>query len=367
MASIYKISDQGFGVHTFEIKIVHLNKDDYHTIRDRIKDISKKDEEKKCYIVKTARNSGLRIMLYWNIGKPPYLSVIVNPCQLLNDTDPCHILTTFDNEQLRSLLDETIQHYLGNEFGLSRFKLTRVDCTVDFIMDNCELSGNYIQLVSRSIRLFGSSETYGFYKNTEYDEDCEKRDLNIKRCFRVTNRHFYSFTVYDKLYDLIRNGYCEDKLYQHGILRFELAQMDKRINEVSSVLNTSDIFELLSYFTRNSEIIMRKFFSNKIISGDYYKYFCAKHIIAPDDKESKTAYRVLKLLIMSEKSTTLNELMFKFESEIKSVAKKRTVSDFLKKLNISPVTIPDNTFYKNDNLPGIHTMFGIERKGGRVQ
>lgn len=40
MASIYKISDQGFGVHTFEIKIVHLNKDDYHTIRDRIKDIS---------------------------------------------------------------------------------------------------------------------------------------------------------------------------------------------------------------------------------------------------------------------------------------------------------------------------------------
>ena len=31
MSNLFKLSEQGFGVHTFEIQIIHLNKDDYHT------------------------------------------------------------------------------------------------------------------------------------------------------------------------------------------------------------------------------------------------------------------------------------------------------------------------------------------------
>lgn len=208
MDQIYRLSNQGFGVHTFEIKISHMKKQDYHTIRDRIKDISEHDKEKKCYIVKNQRNSGLRIKLYKNHGYPSYLSVIVNPCQLLGDNDPCHILSCFNKKQLRSLLDHALMEYLGNEYGISRFQLTRIDCTADFIMASSELTTEYIKLISRSIRLNQSTDTFGFYKDFEYNEDSEKNDHEEKHCFRMTNRYFYSFTVYDKLYDLIRKGYC---------------------------------------------------------------------------------------------------------------------------------------------------------------
>lgn len=128
MNQIYKLSDQGFGVHTFEIKIIHLKEHDHHILRDRIMDISIMNKENKCYIVLTEKNSGLRIKLYKNYGNPPYLSVIVNPCKLLGDIDPCHILTCFNKKQL------SLNTILEMNTGFSRFQLTRIDCTADFIM-----------------------------------------------------------------------------------------------------------------------------------------------------------------------------------------------------------------------------------------
>lgn len=105
--------------------------------------------------------------------------------------------------------------------------------------------------------------------------------------------------------------------------------------------------------------------AKKIILGDYYKYAAAKKLIAPNGSEGKTAHRLLKLLIMSERSTNFNDLMIEVENEFKSDAKIRAVKELMKKLSINPAVIRQNTLYNYDYLPGIHSMFGIERT--RVQ
>lgn len=246
MKDLITISEQGFGVHTFEIKIVHLDKNDFHTIRDKIKEISYKDKDNNRYIAVTEKNCGLRIFLYKNYGNPPYLSVIVNPSQLLGDHDPCHIMTCVDKNQLQTRLDSLLREYLGNDYGISRFQLTRIDCTVDFMTAAPELTAEYIKLVSRSIRLNDSADTHGFYQNSEYDpSDSERPDNKAGHCFRITQKGFYSFTVYDKLYDLINKGYFENKSYPFGRLRFELALMHRRSGKYLLLLIPTTFLSLL--------------------------------------------------------------------------------------------------------------------------
>lgn len=361
MSNIIHLSEQGFGVHTFEMKIVHLNKNDYRTIRDRIEKISYTDKDNNRYIVITEKNSGLRINLYKNYGNPPYLSVIVNPSQLLGDNDPCHIMTYADIEHLRTRLDNSLREYLGNEFGLSRFQLTRIDCTVDFVTASSELTSEYIRLVSRAIRLNNSADTHGFYRNCEYGDEDEKPDNYAKHCFRITNKCFYSFTVYDKLYDLIDKKHFENKPYPFGILRFELALMHRKIREAAAAIGSDDIFELIGYITRNSERYLKNFINHKIVAGDFYKYSSAEKLIEEKGITGKIGRRLLWLLSMSIKVGTYNELMFIIDNKLKSNAKLRYAKEHMRDLNINPIALPEAMTYNADILPGIHTIFGIER------
>lgn len=357
MESLFKLSEQGFGVHTFEIKISHLTKDEYYTIKERIRGISQKDKDDKCLIALTHSNSGIRIKLYKNKPFPSYLTVIVNPSKVLGDNAPQHILTSFDQSRLRHSLDDELKCYLGDEFGLNRFQLTRIDCTVDFIMAAPELSSFYIRLVSKSIRLNASSDTFGFYENQ--DSPCSSYNAKDIHCYRMTQRDYYSFTVYDKLYDLVRKRYIEDQGLQYGLLRFEIALMHKRINEVVRVLNTDDIIELVTYFTGSSENILKQTVRSKIVSGNYCK-LSVIHNIFQKIKRSKAANRLMNLYTLSDNFLTFNELM-KEAAERYSNSKLRDMEELRKLMDISHAVIHDSC--PHDILPGIHTLFGINSRG----
>lgn len=358
MSKLIELSEQGFGVHTFEITICKLSDKEYDKILERIEEYSfwKNDH----YIVRTPKNSGFRIMIYNYYIYPSYIKVIVNPSQLLGDNDPCHLMNAVDKERLRTKLDSILKENLGNEFGLSRFQLTRIDCTVDFVTASSELTTEYIKLVSRSIRLNNSANTFGFYSNCEYGEE-EKPKNNAKHCFRIANKGYYSFTVYDKLYDLIDKCHYENKPYPFGIMRFELALMHRKISVASDELGNNDIFELIEYITRNSERYLKTFVSHKLVAGDFYKYSSAEKLIEEKGIKGKIGRRLLWLLSMSIKVGTYNELMFIIENKLKSNAKLRYAKEHMRDLNINPIALPEAMTFNADILPGIHTIFGIER------
>lgn len=357
MESIFKLSEQGFGVHTFEIKFNHMTQEEYHTIKDRIIRISEKDKEDKCLIVKTHSKSGIRIKLYKNKPFPPYLTVIVNPSTVLGFDDPHSILKAFDKSRLKETLDEELKSYLGYKFGIERFQLTRIDCTVDFIMSSPELSSYYIKLVSKSIRLNTSSDTFGFYEDNAapYNDNISERD---KHCFRVTQNGYYSLTVYDKLYDLINKGYLDNRTVKYGLLRFEIALMYRKINEVKASLNAEDIIELVSYFTKNAENILKMQLKNKIVSGNYYKISKIYDLLQEPAHKSAAAQRLATLYSLNNKFCTYNDLK-KDALDRFGKYKLRDIEDLRKQLNTSPAVLPDYCSY--DVLPGIYDMFDIDR------
>ena len=137
--------------------------------------------------------------------------------------------------------------------------------------------------------------------------------------------------------------------------------MHRKIREAASALGSDDIFELIGYITRNSERYLKTFVSHKVVAGDFYKYSSAEKLIEEKGITGKIGRRLLWLLSMSIKVGTYNELMFIIDNKLKSNAKLRYAKEHMRDLNINPIALPEAMTYNADILPGIHTIFGIER------
>lgn len=147
------VTEDGYGIHTFELKILHLTNDQRKELKERFKAFgSFMDEEKECLIVTTEKALGVRIILHGHKSSFPYLSLIVNPWILLNNkTDYTKILFYFDASELKHSLNFIVKYYLGDNFSLKNFQLTRIDCTVNLRLKSHDMTVQYIDLIRRSV------------------------------------------------------------------------------------------------------------------------------------------------------------------------------------------------------------------------
>ena len=104
---IFKLTDDGYGIHTFEMKILHLTHKECSTLNDRLfaNGAMRDMDSKNTIIAKTEKNTGIRIKLYKR--EIPYLEVIVNPWALLNRNAPLRIMNSMnlDDEKLMARLN----------------------------------------------------------------------------------------------------------------------------------------------------------------------------------------------------------------------------------------------------------------------
>ncbi|MDE6593074.1 MAG: hypothetical protein K2K57_08435 [Oscillospiraceae bacterium] len=344
-----------YGIHTFEVMIPHLTEQDYYTLRDKLKPISEYIKSEKYYLVRTQRDSGIRIRLYPNPNYSPYLKVIVNPWKLLNKVkkpmDNTNILLSgFDTAALHDCLCEQLRIYLGDEFGIDSFKLTRIDCTTDLTLDAPIYCGAYINLVRNSI---WENPKCGERWENMYDDDNPETYLHF---YRLCQDGYYKFTVYDKLYDLFRTKKIDKKSYKYGLLRFELSFEHRKINEVKKAQGTDDIMGLVKYYTEHSEELLKNFIKKRFYSGDYYS-LGAVHEYLNNVSSGKMRNKLLTLLDGSE-DMSRKELKKKMCRIFKTEWKIRAVKSALNELKINPVLIPCR--YGFEKLPSLHKIFGIE-------
>lgn len=338
-----------YGIHTFEIMIPHMSKQDYRLLKDKLKPISEYVKDGKYYLVHTQRDSGVRIRLYTNPNFPPYLTVIVNPWKLLNKvrTPMDHamiLLPGFDKKALRDRLCKQLHIYIGDEFETERFMLTRIDCTTDISFDNSHCCGVYINQVRNSIgwavekeeKKYDDPETYRYY-------------------FRLSQPGSYSFTVYDKIYDLMRMGKLADKPYNHGLLRFELSFEHRKINDVKKKLGTDDIIDLAEYYTDHSEEFIKKFLQQRFAPGDFYSFSAVQKYLENNCRR-KMRCKLITLLNGSE-DMNRRELENKMYRIFESESKIRTVKNAMKEFELAPILIPCR--YDIEYLPGLNKLFDI--------
>ncbi len=345
------ISDYGFGVHTFELKLLNLTTEAYELLRDKMIKCKDGEKHRKCYYLMTYKYRGIRIKLYKYKRKPPYLAIIINPWLIThNEDDYARILTGFDKSELYKSIDSALKYYLGNEYGIERFKLTRVDCTVDFKLNDPDLARKYVYMVRHSVRRNRSLERMDILSEDDY-----------RYCYRMSQEDFYSFTVYDKLYDLIQKKHLPNGRYDYGILRFELAFMHRKIHQIKEMLGTDSIVDLVEYYVNNSEALMKSFIKSKFVCGDYYDYNNANCIIKASGHSKKTRHRLLSVLMYKDYDS-YTELAARIQKELGSEGKIRTLMEAFRFLDINPVVIPDGQRFGISYIPGMYRIFDLHSK-----
>lgn len=349
----YKLTDDGYGIHTFEIKIIHLTRSEYKVLKKRLfnKGAMYDNDLKSVIIAITEKNSGIRIKLHNNAI--PFLEVIVTPRTLLNhNKEPLRILSSkeWNSDKIVSGLKEKLSFYLGDGFGLERFQLTRIDCTATFIFKDPSMTIKYIDLIKRSMKI-GRGNIIRCW-NAVSEEDYRNQ---MKHSFQVD---FYDtkFTAYDKLYEMLMRdkNYCSDS----GFLRIELAYNNIKINEISKLTNISEIIELIKFFCDNAETLIRKFIYYRFSYGDYYSYDAAKEIIDASDLRKNSKYQILEHLMRNYCYDDFDSYIRETKRRLKSDMKYRVMKENMRTLGINP--IPISKWDRSESrLPGMYRLFGI--------
>lgn len=349
---IFKLTDDGYGIHTFEMKILHLTHEECSTLNDRLfangamHDI----DSKNIIIARTEKNTGIRIKLYKR--EIPYLEVIVNPWALLNRNAPLRIMNsmTLDDERLRARLNEVLCYYLGEEYGLERFHLTRIDCSVTFMLSDPELTIKYIDLIKRSLKI-GKGEVIKCW-NAISAEDRREQEMHSFQVDFIGGK----FVAYDKLYEIkLRDP---DYYNNSGLLRIELAYNNIKINEISKAVGIDDIIGQIRFFCDNTETLMRKFIRYRFAYGDYFSYETARQIAETSGLRSKSIDKILEHLLNSYYYDDYNSYIRGTKRRLKSEMKYRVLMDNLHYLWINPV--PISRWDKTTTwLPGMYSLFGL--------
>lgn len=349
----YKLTDDGYGIHTFEIKIIHLTRSEYKVLKKRLFDKGAMYDNglKSVIIAITEKNSGIRIKLHNNAI--PFLEVIVTPRTLLNhNKEPLRILSSkeWNGDKIVSGLKEKLSFYLGDGFGLERFQLTRIDCTATFMFKDPSMTIKYIDLIKRSMKI-GRGNIIRCW-NAVSEEDYRNQ---MKHSFQVD---FYDtkFTAYDKLYEMLMRdkNYCSDS----GFLRIELAYNNIKINEISKLTNISEIIELIKFFCDNAETLIRKFIYYRFSYGDYYSYDAAKEIIDASDLRKNSKYQILEHLMRNYCYDDFDSYIRETKRRLKSDMKYRVMKANMRTLGLNP--IPISKWDRSESrLPGMYRLFGI--------
>lgn len=349
---IFKLTDDGYGIHTFEMKILHLTHKECNTLNDRLfaNGAMRDMDSKNTIIAKTEKNTGIRIKLYKR--EIPYLEVIVNPWALLNRNAPLRIMNSMnlDDEKLMARLNETLYYYLGDEYGLERFHLTRIDCSVTFMLYDPELTIKYIDLIKRSLKI-GKGEVIKCW-NAISAEDRREQEMHSFQVDFIGGK----FVAYDKLYEIkLRDShYYNDS----GLLRIELAYNNIKINEISKAVGIDDIIGQIRFFCDNAETLMRKFIRYRFAYGDYFSYETARQIAETSGLRSKSIDKILEHLLNSYYYDDYNSYIRGTKRRLKSEMKYRVLMDNLHYLWINPV--PISRWDKTTTwLPGMYSLFGI--------
>ena len=350
---IFKLTDDGYGIHTFEIKIIALDPDEYKLLKNRLfeKGAMYDRNRKNVIIAKTEKYSGIRIKLHKNFVS--YLEVIINPWTLLNHQNaPLRIMSAKENDpaKLKAELNKQLSFYLGDEFGLERFQLTRIDCTATFMFADPSMTAKYLDLIKRSIKI-GKGSVIKCWNATS-EEDVRNQ---MAHSFQV-NFYETKFTAYDKLYEIQRRD--KDFSIESGLLRIELALNNIKINAISKELNIRDIIDQVTFFCDNSETLMRKFINFRFPYGDYYSCESAKRIIDASDLQKKSRNNILEHLWRHCLYDDYDSYNRETKRRLKTEMRYRTLKNNLRDYGINFIPIPkwDKSV---ERLPGMYSLFGI--------
>lgn len=349
----YEITEDGFGIHTFELMISSMEKSKMDAIMERaIAEPSNKIYEgnHNSFCVHT-KYPCLRIYLYRK--KYKYIRVIVTANKVLHpEADYLSILNENDDVDLLGMkLNDMLTDIFGYEYGLDKFSLSRIDCCVNVMLSKDFSAERYVKLISRSIKCKE-------HLIIEYDEDSEINKLRNKHSFRV-KMDFGAFTAYDKYFQL-EDINVDFEAVSDALLRLEL-EYDRR--HINSSMQNNDIqnnTEALAFYLKNSRSYFKQFISSRFHKGRYYTVKKMREIVDNSDLkkcEKKHAIKHIESQCYSEHYCNAVE---KSKKKIKSEEAFYNMLSNFEYLGMSPISLSYRDKHGDESVPDLYELLGFK-------
>ena len=338
----YHLTTDGFGIHTFELVRSILSKEEYK----RLKSIFYSDKPHVYHEkgnIKYTPNSGIRFHLC-KTNDNRNLRIIVTPLSLITGhNSPTEIFTADKIELLSEVLENSITNIIGDDYTLDKLTLTRIDCCVNVLLSSDNAAALYVKMLRKS---------YAPYHHSTNNKHIVPQKIH-KHCFKVETTDV-DFTAYDKYnqLDSINADYTKEA---DSLLRIELicksGHMRKHIHQ-NEIHQKNYIFDIITYYTKESKNFIVSYLENNYKPGDYYTYSDICKIL--DDSTINK-----KAKIYMEIFCSLQQYQKKYTSAIRCFddkycyKKTKKVLDGFENLDINPTCLPVRDKCNIDYLPGI--------------
>lgn len=348
----YKITADGFGIHTFELTSTISSSAFRH--------IPYRAGNKKFYcndgnsICIHPEKRGIRIWLN-NPKEDVYNIKIIVTSRIIIDerADAVSILRPSDDFiALGNRVTDILRECLGEEYHIEGFELSRVDCCVNIMLSENFAAQRYIKLLHKSMKYNSTEQIITFPNDAPNAKEKNKHNFRIKT-------GDITFTAYDKYFQLEDIGGSFEK-ESEAFLRLELSINRDEIRRI--ILSGSEWkynTTLIKYFTRHSRDFFVDYIGKYFFPGDYCYLEYMEFLVEKSALKDKIKNRMLIFSeIQCEKHSFLsakNEMMRCLASAYKF---KKMLFAF-EALNINPISLSYRDKHGANVIPGLYKILGL--------
>lgn len=348
----YRITDDGFGVHTFELTIPSITREEFERLSDKAEKRYSCNHGNNICIY--PRQHGVRIYLNHTDLNFYNIKVIVSPRRLIDENaEAVSILRSADDfNLLESRVNAVLGEYLGDEYTMDSFSLSRIDCCVNIMLSESFSAERFVKLIRRSMIYSDSAEII------TYPDDVPDADIKNKHIFRI-NTSDVTFTAYDKYFQLEDIGENYEAASE-ALLRLELAVNRDIIRDIAnSVQEGISNIELIGFFTYYSRECFEKYIKRHFFTGDYCYIADMRSLIEKSvlKKKAKARMMVYAELQCDKRSfpAAKKSMCQILDSEPKL---KRMLKNF-ESLDVYPISLSYRDKHGGKAVPGLHTILGL--------
>ena len=348
----YKITDDGFGVHTFELTIPSITRKEFERISNNAeKKYACNNGNRICIY---SRQKGIRIYLNHTDLNFYNIKVIVALRQLIDcDAEAVSIFSESDDiDLLEEMLNDVFETHLGKEYTVDSFSLSRVDLCVNIMLSETFSAERYVKLIKRSMIYNDNAEIITF------PEDVPEASEKNKHSFRI-NTGCTTFTAYDKYFQLEDIGENYEAVSE-SLLRLELAINRDMLREMKNVLS-NDIcnIEMLGYMAFTSRTWFEEYIKKHFLPGDYYYLSNMKTAIERSMLSTKLKNRMLEYSDIKWGKRSFTAVQNEILKQLGSDYKMKKMFNAFKCLDVYPISLAYRDKHGEKAVPGLYKIFKL--------
>lgn len=260
----YELYENQFGVHTAELNLQLSGFDEYRECaaklyggdREVISETGKGVWQQKDGTICDYRTYGIRLHL--EKRDFVWLKLVVSPRNLIGDRNPLGV--TEITAEVERQLKERIQEFLdarGLPYRTEQFQLSRIDLCTNILFEEDSMPTTIIRLLNRTPPK-GEYHRVSF-SSAESEYGVEAYEKNMHSYMIALQQE--CIKVYDKVYEVQKNGRLSDFSMDKGLLRIEVTMKRDAITKwlaKNAVRDTNAIGQVQLFSDASQQLICRK-------------------------------------------------------------------------------------------------------------